>query len=197
MSNQVKAVFSGDFACFTRPDLKAERVSYEVMTPSAARGALEAIFWKPEMAFHVRKITVLKPIKTMSITRNEIKTKQSLTPFNIADVRTQRHSLILKDVSYLVEADITVPPNSPHHHRKYVESFNRRLRRGACAHQPYLGCREFSADFWEPTGEEVPLDLTKDLGKMFWGFDWTDPEKPLPLYFVAQLVQGTMHVPAL
>lgn len=143
--------FWGDRACFTRPELKVERMTYPVMTPSAARGALEAIFWKPEMRWEVREIWVLNEIKEMSIMRNEIKDRQSaqIETFIAEDRRAQRTSLFLKEPSYLVFADIRVKPSAKANKTGYIEQINRRLEKGRCFHQPYLGTRECTAFFSE------------------------------------------------
>lgn len=165
-----------DYALFTRPESKVERVTYDVMTPSAARGVLEAILWKPEMAWQVREILVLEPIKRLSILRNEVNSVASARTakswqasgggFNADDDRSQRHSLLLRDVGYVIRADITLKPHAKGPLAKYVEMFKRRVDRGQCHHQPYLGSREFSAFFEPPDGTERPIDLTDDLGRM-------------------------------
>ncbi|MDP9487256.1 MAG: type I-C CRISPR-associated protein Cas5c [Actinomycetota bacterium] len=162
----------GDFACFTRPEFGAERVSYEVMTPSAARGVLEAIFWKPEMRWLVREIRVLKPIRRFSILRNEMNSLQterrarSGEPYYADEDRAQRHTLCLRDVAYVIRADIELKPHANDHPAKYRDQFRRRVKRGQCFHQPYLGTRECAAFFAPPEGNERPIDLTDDLGLM-------------------------------
>lgn len=147
----------GDFACFTDPNLKVERVSYPVMTPAAARGILEAIFWKPAFRWEIRSITVLKPIKTLSVMRNEIKDRQSNTPVIIEEQkqRQQRVSLILKNVEYVIAADMALVWKDDGI-VKYRDQFRRKLERGACHHTPYLGTREFAAWFEPGTGDETP-----------------------------------------
>lgn len=145
----------GDYACFTNPNLKVERVSYPVMTPAAARGILEAIFWKPAFRWEIRSITVLKPIKTLSVMRNEIGDRQSAKPILIEEKRQQRVSLILKDVEYVIAADIVLVWKSERI-EKYRDQFRRRLDRGACHHTPYLGTREFAARFEPALGNETP-----------------------------------------
>lgn len=153
---------SGDFACFTRPEMKVERVSYDVMTPSAARAVFESILWKPLIRWHIRRIEVLRPIRWMSLRRNEVSGVVShgnvksamnaghgtLAQF-IEDERQQRAGLFLRDVAYRVHADLDVKPeagpgNPP---IKYREMFERRAGKGQCVNQPYLGCREFAARF--------------------------------------------------
>lgn len=157
MQSQFLVKVGGDYACFTDPNLKVERVSYPVMTPAAARGILEAIFWKPAFRWEIRSITVLKPIKTMSVMRNEIKDRQSNTPITIEDQkqRQQRISLILKDVEYVISADMALVWKDEGI-VKYRDQFRRKLERGACHHTPYLGTREFAAWFEPATGDETP-----------------------------------------
>lgn len=200
----------GDYACFTRPEMKVERVSYEAMTPSAARGLLEAIYWKPEVHWRLRRIHVLKPIRHASFLRNEVTTTASPGHLRRAfekgedpsyfaeDDRTQRHTLALRDVDYLIEADL-VPhgrgaSDDPAKHR---DIFRRRVARGQCFHRPYLGCREFAARFAEPDGSETPIEVTADLGRML--FDLRYPtgsgERTIPVFFDARLDGGVLHVP--
>ena len=200
---------SGDLACFTRPEMKAERVSYPVITPTAARGVLEAIFWKPEFNWQVDEIQVLKPIRYTSFVRNEINTRQNVAAarnwqqegggFNSADShnRAQRHTLALRDVSYIIIAQ-PVLKNGVNNMLKYREQFQRRLKSGRCFATPYLGCREFWAQFEEPTGDEVPINVTEDLGSMLGEMEYTPNSNgaATPHFFNARLVQGTMLVPA-
>ena len=171
-----------DYACFTRPENKAERVSYDVMTPSAARGVLEAVFWKPEFEWRVREIAVLKPVKRFSILRNEVSNLISYNSakawvtegggMNVEDYdergkpkyRQQRHALVLKDVAYIIRADIVLKPHTTDPLTKYTEIFKRRAEKGQTFHQPYLGNREFTAFFSPPDGTEVPANLVKQLG---------------------------------
>ncbi len=163
-----------DYACFTRPENKAERVSYDVMTPSAARGVLEAVFWKPEFEWRVREIVVLKPIKRFSILRNEVNTLASERAakgwatngggFYADEDRAQRHALVLKDVAYLIRADMALKPHCTDSLTKYTEVFQRRAKKGQAFHQPYLGNREFTAFFGLPDGTEKPANLIKQLG---------------------------------
>src|SRR6266852_3706669 len=141
----------GKLACFTRPEMKVERVSYEVITPSAARGVLEAIFWKPEFAWQVREIWVLKPIRHFSILRNEVNSKAVVSTargwaeeggggYFAEDDRAQRHTLALRDVVYLIKADIVLKPHATDDVAKYRDQFRRRINRGQCHSVPYLGC---------------------------------------------------------
>jgi CRISPR-associated protein Cas5d len=218
---QVK-VWSEDGALFTRPEFGAERVSYPVITPSAARGVLEAIFWKPEFYWCIRTIKVLKPIRHFSILRNEVNSWQSASSAKSPDYhyfadddRAQRHSLCLRDVAYIISADIQLKSHADAPEAKYRAQFRRRVTKGQCHHQPYLGTREFSAFFAEPDGTEQPIDHTDELGLMLWDLDFvSDPEaKQLeflthnadggtvtkgtakPKFFRAKLEQGVMQVP--
>ena len=161
---------SADMACFTRPENKVERVSYAVPTPSAARGVLEAIFWKPEFTYRVREIVVLKPILYISFLRNEVSQKATGESISITDARQQRNTLALHDVSYIIRADIETRPHATTTVDGYREQFRRRVEKGQCFHRPYLGCREFAADFAVPDGNEAPdeslRDQTFDFGFM-------------------------------
>lgn len=199
----------GALACFTRPEMKAERVSYDVMTPSAARGVFEAIFWKPEFQWRIRTIHVLRPIRRMSIRRTEVNSKVSertvrgwaekdpTGAYYCNEDHTQRHTLALRDVAYLVEADIWLAPRCHDNPAKYRDQFRRRLARGQCFHYPYLGCREFDASFAEPDGSEQAIDHTGDLGRMLFDIDYSDPKSDVrpPIFFSARLTQGVLHVP--
>jgi CRISPR-associated protein Cas5d len=205
----------GPYACFTRPEMKVERVSYDVMTPSAARACFEAILWKPAIRWHVRRIEVLRPIRWINLRRNEVasvastrnvesamKTGKGDLGLYIEEDRQQRAGLFLRDVAYRVHADLEFlrerdPGASP---AKYQEMFERRARRGQCVNQPYLGCREFAAAFRlvdDPTAEPSPLAETRDLGFMLHDLDFANPADPQPRFFRAQLQSGTVEVPAL
>jgi CRISPR-associated protein Cas5d len=202
--------------------MKVERVSYEVMTPSAARGALQAVFWKPEFDWHIQKITVCKPIRWMSFRRNEV--KGVLVPSGsehesfIEDDRTQRNTVALRDVDYVVEAffELKSPEISGSNSvAKYVDQFLRRMRRGQFFHAPCFGCREFAAQLSLAEEDAVPhgelKDVNRPLGWMFFDFDWEtytqenpklakDPDAkiknpPQPLFFEARLDNGVLHVP--
>lgn len=175
-----------DFACFTRPENKVERVSYEVMTPSAARGVLEAIMWRPQFTWRIQEIAVLKPIRRMSILRNEVNGIASVRSarnwstngggYHADSDRAQRHSLILRDVAYIIRAEIMMRSFAPDPAEKYRAMFLRRLKKGQARHQPYLGNREFSAFFSPVDGTEVPIDHSEDLGRMLLDMEFT----PLP-----------------
>lgn len=198
-SRIVKVKVTGDFACFTRPDLKVERMTYPCMTPSAARGILDSILWKPEFQWYVRRILILKPVRFCTIKRNEINSKQSKTPIIVDEVnakgkpkyRAQRNSVILKDVAYIIEASIfqkeISEKNKP---EKYIGMntgkegmFPRRVKKGQCWRRPYLGVREFSAEFMEPNGTEEPIEETIPIGSMLFDIFYDENGKPRPLFF--------------
>ncbi len=205
---------SGPYACFTRPEMKVERVSYDVMTPSAARACFEAILWKPAILWHIRKIEVLKPIRWINLRRNEVasvvstrnvetamKTGTGDLGLYIEDDRQQRAGLFLRDVAYRVHADLEFlraqdPSSSP---VKYQEMFERRARKGQCVNQPYLGCREFSAAFRlvaDPASGPAAIAETRDLGFMLHDLDFSNPADPQPRFFRARLENGAVAVPS-
>ncbi|MCB9640431.1 MAG: type I-C CRISPR-associated protein Cas5 [Myxococcales bacterium] len=200
----------GEYACFTRPEMKVERVSYDVMTPSAARGVLEAIFWKPEFEWQISSIHVLNPLKRFSLVRNEINTLASKSAasswekdgrggFFADQDRTQRHSLVLRDVAYLIEADV-MPYQQEHGlFAKFRDQFRRRVAKGQCLRQPYLGCREFTAHFAEPDGTEQALPFSMELGRMLFDMRYVREGKKqgeaTPVFFKAALEQGVLKVP--
>jgi CRISPR-associated protein Cas5d len=180
--------------------MKVERVSYPVITPSAARGILEAIFWKPEFSWHVREIAVLKPIHYFSILRNEVSSKMSPrrdTPFYADEDRTQRHTLGLKEVAYVIWADVAPRPHCVDDPAKYRNQFRRRVERGQCFHRPSLGCREFAAEFGPPGPDDRPLDgLSMDLGLMLFDLKFRGNQGPHePRFFPAALERGVLRVP--
>ena len=197
----------GDFACFTRPEMKAERVSYSVMTPSAARGVLEAIFWKPEFAWHVREIWVLNPIRHYSIVRNEVNSKAVVSTargwmengggYFADEDRAQRHTLALRDVAYLLKADIVLAPHTTEDVAKYRDQFRRRVNRGQCYHRPYLGCREFAANFGQPAVNEHAIALDDDLGRILFDLEYASDGsgRGVPRFFSARLQAGILKVP--
>jgi len=145
----------GEYACFTNPSLKVERCTYPIMTPSAARGVLEAIFWKPQFRWEIREIKALKPIKQISIMRNEIEDRQNKEPIIIERKRQQRTSLILKDVAYIIKADLVLK-DGINNIMGYIDQFARKLKSGQCHHTPYFGNREFAAWFEPANGDEEP-----------------------------------------
>ena len=222
MSYGIRLQVSGPFACFTRPEMKVERHSYDVMTPSAARGILEAIHWKPAIRWVVDAIHVLKPIRFQSIRRNEVGSKipeRSIkTAINqgtleglrmsIEENRQQRAATVLTNVSYLIEAhfDLTQRADASDSEGKHLDIFNRRASRGQCFHQPCLGTREFDACF-KLIAPEAPLPVAenktpdlgfgtpRDLGFMLWDIDHSQEAKP-SFFFRARLHEGVMRVPS-
>ena len=226
----------GDFACFTRPEMKVERVSYDVITPSSARAVFEAILWKPAIRWQVSRIEVLSPIKWINLRRNEVGSVASTRNIESAmrsgtgqlglyveDDRQQRAGLLLRDVRYRLHASFELrdpslhTSNFPHLSKrtvntgeadtnnepdqavKFMTMFERRATKGQCVNQPYLGCREFAADFRlvgaeEPSSEAIPD--TRDLGYMLYDLDYRNPTDPTPRFFRACLVNGVVDVPA-
>jgi len=207
---------SGDFACFTRPEMKVERVSYDVITPSSARSIFEAILWKPAIRWHVHKIEVINPIKWINLRRNEVgavvsdrnvKTAMKQGKGNLAlyaddpKVRQQRAGLFLRDVKYRLHASFEMTDRAGKGDTpvKFSEMFERRASKGQCFNQPYLGCREFSAAFRLIDPDEVddsPIDENRDLGWMLFDLDYSNANDPKPLFFRACLENGVVHVPA-
>lgn len=191
----VRVKVSGDFACFTRPDLKVERMSYPCMTPSAARGILDSILWKPEFQWYVRKIHVLNPIHFVSIKRNEIKSKQGKTEIIIEESRTQRNSIILKNVSYIIEASVCqIEQDQNNLPKKYTEMFTRRVKKGQCYRRPYFGTREFSLEFMEVSPSDKALSsLTVPIGSMLFDIFYDEEGKPSPVFFYdVAIVNGVL-----
>lgn len=230
----------GEYACFTRPELKVERLSYAMMSPSAARGVLEAILWKPQMQWHVRRITALAPwwlpddpnrppYELVGVRRNEIQDKIALRNVSgwMADPasfepyytdsagresvqgqnRTQRNTLALRDVAYLIEATPLLTaranqrrtrcedadePAGPDSVAKYVAMFQRRVEKGQCFHRPYLGCREFACNFAPADGRERPRDWDESLGLMLYDIRF-GPDGNTPGFFQAEVKGGAMH----
>lgn len=206
----VRVRVAGPYACFSRPEMKVERVSYEVMTPSAARGVLDAILWRPEMRWVVRRIEVLKPIRFAAFSRNEVQSK--IAPRTVrewmrdpctyrpqpagagSDDATPRNTLALRDVAYVIEAEPRVhAPTKENVPTKYVAMFNRRVERGQCFHRPYLGCREFACFFSSPDTSECPQEETRDLGLMLYDVVFTaDNRANKPVFFHARLDHGVI-----
>jgi CRISPR-associated protein Cas5d len=219
---------SGEYACFTRPEMKVERVSYDVITPSAARAVFDAILWKPAIHWHVKRIEVLAPIKWISVRRNEVSKVASSRSSGIfiEDDRQQRAGLLLRDVKYrlfaefefippdkrgkamnpvpnwLVDTDEAVDLKKPdvrpdETEAKYAAMFERRARKGQCFNHPYLGCREFSAQFRlvDPQSEPaIPIAETRDLGWMLYDLDFADPADPKPQFFHAFITDGVIDL---
>lgn len=205
---------SGDFACFTRPEMKVERVSYDVITPSAARAIFEAILWKPAIRWHIHQIEVLKPIRWMNLRRNEVasviptgsvksamKQGSGQLGLYIEEERQQRASLFLRDVCYRLHADFAVLDQSADNTTvKFAEMFQRRASKGQCFNQPYLGTREFSCDFRLIDDEqpvETPEELKgkRELGWMLYDMDFADTDNPMPRFFQATMHNGLIQVP--
>ncbi|MFH1437597.1 MAG: type I-C CRISPR-associated protein Cas5c [Pseudomonadota bacterium] len=203
----------GDYACFTRPEMKVERVSYDVMTPSAGRGILEAILWKPAIRWQVERIDVLNPICWASVRRNEVGAVASMRTSGlfIEERRQQRAGLLLRDVAYVIHAFIgmTEKAGAADNVRKFEEMFMRRAEKGQCFHRPYLGCREFAASFELlplHEGECKPIKETRDLGFMLYdichdhGKDRTHvhscTDACQPCFFRASLDHGVLRVPS-
>ena len=220
---------SGDFACFTRPEMKVERVSYDVITPSAARAIFEAILWKPAMHWHITQIEVLNPIHWVNIRRNEVSSviserniKTAMKGGNvnlqilIEDDRQQRAGLFLRDVAYRLHGRFSLQDDAKHPHRyphlrcadsdssensyaKFAEMFKRRARKGQCFNQPYLGTREFAADFRLVEAESdlsTAISDDRDLGWMLFDMDFADPNNPSPRFFNPTMRQGVIDIPA-
>ena len=203
--NQIRLHILGDYACFTRPEMKAERVSYDVMTPSAARGILEAIHWKPAISWQIDRIHVLHPIRFDSIRRNEVEGKiparNVKTAMGGGDIdlhqyaaedRQQRSALVLRDVKYVIEAhfEMTDKAGDGDNPGKHCETFKRRARAGQCHMRPYFGCREFPVHF-ELLEGDVPQSLItgeKDLGWMLWDIDFENDMQPI--FFRPAMVNG-------
>ena len=215
----------GDYACFTRPEMKVERVSYDVITPSAARAIFSAIFWKPAIKWNIKKIEVLSPIKWISVRRNEVGAIARSNPIMIEDERQQRAGLFLRDVHYRLYAEMEfIPVNKrpkvvnevpdslvneeerqeirkDENPGKYHAMFERRAKKGQCFNQPYLGCREFSCEFRfvenpEKKVEQSPaINETRDLGFMLYDMDFSNPEDIKPAFFRAEMKNGVISVP--
>ena len=207
MAHGVKLKVWGDYACFTRPEMKVERVSYDVMTPSAARGILEAIYWKPTISWMINQIHVLNPIQFDNIRRNELSGKIPFRNVTVAmkdgrspievfieEDRQQRAAMVLRDVAYIIEAHFEFTGGEDNNPAKHKEIFERRAAKGQCFHRPYLGCREFPAHF-EPVVEVPPSAHRgeKDLGWMLRDIDF---EKGMEArFFRAIMRDGTIEIP--
>jgi CRISPR-associated protein Cas5d len=213
----IKLHIWGDYACFTRPEMKVERVSYDVITPSAARGILEAIHWKPAISWVVDKIHVLKPIRFESVRRNELGSKISARNVGAAmkaksteglhtlieEDRQQRAATVLRDVGYIIEAHFVLTPkaDASDTEAKHISIFNRRAASGQCFHQPCMGTREFPASFALieeaqslPATELSEADQSRDLGWMLHDIDFAHGNTPY--FFRAKLEAGVINVPA-
>lgn len=213
MSKGVKVKVWGEYALFSRPEMKVERCSYDVMTPSAARGILEAIYWHPGMRWVIDRIYVNKPIQFTSVRRNEVKSKISannvLPVYNGNPKRlyisskaeiVQRASLLLRDVEYIIEAhfEMTEKANDSDNPGKFKDIIIRRLKRGECFHTPYFGCREFPVKFCLYENEEIATayadEDARDLGFMLYDLDYSDPENIQPMFFRAIMKKGVIDL---
>lgn len=207
----VKVKVWGEYALFSRPEMKVERCSYDVITPSAARGILEAIYWHPGMKWVIDKIYVQKPVQFTSIRRNEVKSKISsnnvLPVYNGADkplyISTksdivQRASLLLRDVSYVIEAhfEMTEKAVESDNPGKFKDIIMRRLKRGECYHTPYFGCREFPVNFCLCEDEKIETAYSgeKDLGFMLYDMDFSDLDNIRPMFFRALMKDGVINL---
>lgn len=210
----VKLKVWGGYACFTRPEMKAERVSYDVMTPSAARGILEAIYWKPAIRWIVDKIHVLNPIKFDNVRRNEVGVEgnagtkiltskvvramqdgSTAVEIFIEDVRQQRAAMVLRDVAYVIEAHFEFAGTDDNNEGKHLDMFNRRAEKGQCFHRPYFGCREFPVNF-ELVKGEIPNSQVQgevDLGWMLQDIDFKNNMEAK--FFRAKMINGVVEVP--
>lgn len=202
----------GEYACFSRPELKVERVSYDVITPSAARGLLEAVYWHPGLRWQIDRIHVLNQIRFTNIRRNEVKSK--ILASNVRSVMTggqnalfvstqediqQRAAMVLRDVHYIIEAHFTMTENASASDNpgKFQDIVKRRLASGQCYHQPYFGCREFPAQFNRYHGEQVSSyyeGKEQDFGYMLYDLDYSDPQNIQPMFFRAVMKNGVIDL---
>lgn len=213
MAKGVKVKVWGDYALFTRPEMKVERCSYDVITPSAARGILEAIYWHPGMRWVIDRIYVNKPIQFTSVRRNEVKSKilasnvlpvyngkQSPLYISSKSEIVQRASLLLRDVEYVIEAhfEMTGKANESDNPGKFKDIIMRRLKKGECFHTPYFGCREFPVRFCLCEEEEIRTayeqDDERDLGYMLYDMDYSDLQNIQPMFFRAVMKKGIIDV---
>lgn len=213
MGMGVRVKVWGDYALFSRPELKVERCSYDVMTPSAARGILEAIYWHPGMKWIIDKIYVKNPIRFTSVRRNEVKSKVSASnvlqvyngaekPLYISSKEeiVQRASILLCDVCYVIEAhfEMTEKAHNSDNPGKFKDIIMRRLRRGECYHMPYFGCREFPARFCLYEEDEVSTaydnENERDFGYMLYDLDYSDLENIQPIFFRAVMKNGVLDL---
>ncbi len=202
----------GDFACFTRPEMKVERVSYDVITPSAARAIFEAVLWKPAIEWHIHKIEILKPIRWVNIRRNEVGAVLPVGNINraikggtlpalyVEDNRQQRAGMFLRDVTYRLHGSfsLTEKAGASDNAGKFSDMFKRRAKKGQCFNQPYLGCREFSCDFRlieDIEQEDSAIIESKPLGWMLYDMDYKNSAEPSPLFFNATMENGIIEIP--
>jgi len=208
MSSLLSLRVTGPLACFTNPALKVERFSYDVMTPSAARGVLESVCWKPAIVWRIDRIKVLKPINRMAIRRNEVNSRISTdgaiswmqgdslpVDFFADEDRAQRNMVALRDVDYVIEAhfEMTAKATENDNVRKFEDMFQRRVEKGQCFQTPYLGCRELIAQFGSAAGHPEPIRESRELGRMLHDIEFGSP--PRPVFFEARLKNGVVAVP--
>ncbi len=202
MAFGIKLKIWGEYALFTRPEMKVERVSYDVITPSAARGILEAIYWKPSIRWVIDRIHVLKPIRFENIRRNELANRIAVNKKDmsghklvcrfIEDDRQQRASMVLKDVEYIIEAHFEISGSEDRDPGKHLAIFERRVRKGQCFHRPYFGCREFPVNFeWCENISKTPFTGTQDLGYMLYDIDFQN--NMTPMFFRAVMEDGVIE----
>ncbi|MBT3185560.1 MAG: type I-C CRISPR-associated protein Cas5 [Nitrospina sp.] len=202
MSYGIKLRVWGDYALFTRPEMKVERVSYDVMTPSAARGILEAIYWKPAILWVIDRIHVLNPVRFENIRRNELANRVSVNQRNmdegkpvcryIEDDRQQRASLVLRDVEYVIEAHFEITGSDNADPGKHLAIFERRVKKGQCFHRPYFGCREFPVNFeWCDEIPATPFFGEQNLGYMLHDIDFGNDMTPR--FFRAVMQDGIIN----
>lgn len=213
MGMGVKVRVWGDYALYSRPETKVERYSYDVMTPSAARGILEAIYWHPGLRWVIDKIYVMKPIQFTSVRRNEVKSKilarDLLQAYNGSEKKNyistkenivQRASIILHDVEYVIDAhfEMTEKANESDNPGKFKDIMMRRLKKGECYHMPYFGCREFPAHFCLCEEEQIKTAYEdveeRDLGLMLYDMDYSEGGEPQPMFFRAVLKGGVLDL---
>lgn len=206
----IKLEVWGPYALFSRPELHVERVSYDVPTPSAARGIIESVYWHPGMLWKIRRIYVLSPIKFTNIRRNEVTSKISHLSVKAAMLGkegktyivtsqqiAQRASMVLRDVHYVIEAEFSMtdraaPSDNP---GKFQDIVTRRIEKGQCFRAPCFGCREFPAHFRAWPGGPIPtIQESRDLGFILYDFDYSDPKNITPLYFHAKMENGVINV---
>ena len=202
----------GDYACWSRPELKTERYSYDVPTPSGARGMLESVYWHPGLRWHIDKVYVMNPIRFTNLRRNEVKSKilasailseangKAASYIDRNEDIQQRATTMLRDVHYVIEAhfEMTDKASASDNPGKFQDIVKRRIQRGQFYHQPCFGCREFPAQFrWceEPPPCPEELKGPRDLGWMLYDMDYTNPEDTRPLFFRASLEDGVLRVP--
>ena len=200
----------GPYGCFSRPEMKTERVSYDIITPSAARGLVEAIYWHPGLKYHIDRIYLLSPIQFTNIRRNEVRStllasaalsaaKGGTPPvlYTSQDIQ-QRAAMVLQNVHYVIDAEFEMLPEKAapgDNPGKFQDIVTRRMRKGQCFSTPYFGCREFPAHFKQWEGGPIPtIDETRDLGFMLYDFDYSDPQNITPLYFRAKMEHGVIQV---